>query len=158
MEEISQVLINLLQNPLDTPIYRPPYWESPIEERLLSALRYIGITAETQVPFGKFRVDMVVSSRRNINKAIVECDGAEFHHRLIDEFRDDELLQIVNLPIAHVYGKEIMGSAERCALYITERWFPEHMETIGYTSTLEIVYGNEPEYHANGCFGFFPVG
>ena len=105
--------------------YRPPRWESPIEQKLWYALRYMGIEVETQVSIRDYRVDMVLFSRLSPNEVIVECDGKEFHHNLIDEFRDDELIEIAKLPIAHVSGSEIVKSPERCALYIAERWFPE---------------------------------
>jgi very-short-patch-repair endonuclease len=157
MQHISQIFLNFLEDSVDIPEYRPPRWESHIERELWEALRYIGISAETQVPIGNFRIDMLVSSRRNSNKAIIECDGAEFHHKIIDEFRDDELLDTIKLPIAHVYGKEIFKSPERCALFITERWFPEHMDSLGYISALERAYEDETT-HVDGCSGFFPVG
>lgn len=158
MKPVAEVLQELINNRIEIPEYRPARWESPIEESLWNALRYIGISIDTQVAFGSFRVDMVVSSRRNINRGIIECDGAEYHHRIIDEFRDDELLELSALPIAHVYGRDIADSAERCALYIVERWFPEYMDTLGYASTLEMVYKGESQLHVDGCSGFFPVG
>jgi very-short-patch-repair endonuclease len=157
MPHISQTLLKFLDDKYEMPEYRPPRWESPIERSLWEALRYIGINAETQIPIGNFRIDMLVSSRRNTNKAIVECDGAEFHHRIIDEFRDDELLDLARLPIAHIYGNKIYESPEKCALFITERWFSEHEDSIGYTSTLETAY-EDVELHVHGRYGFFPVG
>ena len=138
--------------------YRPPRWESPIEQKLWYALRYMGIGVETQVSIGNYRVDMLVFSRLSSNEVIIECDGANFHHNLIDEFRDDELIEIAKLPIAHISGKEIAKSPERCALYIAERWFPKIMDTLGYAATLEMVYGENKELHADGTSGFFPVG
>ena len=158
MKPVALVLQESLNSHIDIPEYRPPRWESPIEESLWNALRYVGISVDTQVAFGSFRVDMVVSSRRNSNRAIIECDGAGYHHRIIDEFRDDELLELSALPIAHIYGEDIASSAERCALYIVERWFPEYMDTIGYSSALEMVYKGESKLHIDGCSGFFPVG
>jgi len=147
----------LVNDSVNIPEYRPPRWESPIERSLWEALRYVGINVETQVPIGNFRIDMLVSSRRNSNKALIECDGAEFHHQIIDEFRDDELLDLIKLPIAHVYGKNISASPEKCAVYITERWFPEHMDSLGYSGALEMAYRAE-EVHVGGLYGFFPVG
>lgn len=158
MQHISQVLQKIFDDSFEIPEYRPPRWESPIEMSLWEALRYIGINAETQVSIGNFRIDMLLSSRRNNNKVIVECDGAEFHHRFIDDFRDDELLDLVQLPIAHIYGNKIYESPEKCALYITERWFPEHIETLGYASSLEMVYDGDVKSHITGRYGFFPVG
>lgn len=158
MQHISQTLLKFLDDSFEIPEYRPPRWESPIEKSLWEALRYIGINAETQVSISNFRIDMLISSRRNNNKVIVECDGAEFHHSFIDEFRDDELLHLARLPIAHIYGSKIYESPEKCALYITERWFPEHIESIGYTGALEMAYKDEVETHVTGRYGYFPIG
>jgi len=138
--------------------YRPPRWESPIEQKLWYALRYMGIGVETQVSVGDYRVDMIVFSRLSSNQVIIECDGANFHYNLIDEFRDDELIEIAKLPVAHISGKEIAKSPEMCALYIAERWFPKIMDTLGYAATLEMVYGEDNETHVNGALGFFPIG
>jgi very-short-patch-repair endonuclease len=138
--------------------YRPPRWESPIEQKLWYALRYMGIGVETQVSIGDYRVDMIVFSRLSPNEVIIECDGANFHHNLIDEFRDDELIEIAKLPIVHISGKEIAKSPEKCALYIVERWFPKTMDTLGYAATLEMVYSEDKETHVDGTLGFFPVG
>jgi very-short-patch-repair endonuclease len=158
MQEISDALIQLLQNPMDWPIYRPPKWESPIEESLWSSLRAIGVWVETQVPIGRFRVDMVVASRLTNARVIVECDGAQFHNDLVDDFRDDELIQTVGLPIAHIYGSEVVRSADECAAYIVERWFPKHMDTFGYTGAIEKLHETGIEHVISGCKGFFPVG
>ncbi len=138
--------------------YRPPRWESPIEQKLWYALRYMGIGVETQVSVGDYRVDMILFSGLSSNEVIIECDGAKFHHNLIDEFRDDELIEIAKLPIAHISGKEIAESPERCALYIAERWFPKIMNTLGYAETLEMIYGEDKKPHVDGTSGFFPVG
>lgn len=138
--------------------YRPPRWESPIEQKLWYALRYMGIGVETQVSIRDYRVDMMLFSRLSSNEVIIECDGRDFHHNLIDEFRDDELIEIAKLPIAHISGSEIAQSPERCALYIVERWFPKIMETMGYAATLEMVYGEDIKLHVDGTSGFFPVG
>lgn len=138
MNDLSEVLQKFLQNPIDESNYRPPRWESPIEKSLWSALRHIGIWIETQVPIGPFRIDMLAASRMNKTTLIIECDGAEYHHPLIDEFRDDELVKIARVPIAHVYGSKIVRSPEDCALQIVERWFPEHTNTLGYVEALEI--------------------
>ena len=138
--------------------YRPPRWESLIERKLWYVLRYMGIGVETQVPIGNYRVDMMLFSRLSSNQVIIECDGVNFHHNLIDEFRDDELIEIAKLPIAHISGSEIAESPEKCALYIAERWFPKIMETMGYAATLEMVYGEDIKLHVDGTSGFFPVG
>lgn len=141
--------------PLD---YRPPKWESPMEEKLWYALRYMGLGVETQAPVGANHVDMVVFGRFTPIEVMIECDDDHYHHNLIDEFRDDELLEIGKLPIAHISGKEIAKSSERCALYIAERWFPRIMETHGYAATLEMIAGENAELHQGRPLGFFPVG
>jgi very-short-patch-repair endonuclease len=138
--------------------YRPPRWESPMEQKLWYALRYMGLGVETQAPVGDTHVDMIVFGRLTPNEVIIECDGDDFHHNLIDEFRDDELIEIANLPIAHIPEKEIAESSERCALYIAERWFPRVMDTQGYAATLDKAYGANKNRHEAGTSEFFPVG
>lgn len=158
MEKITQALQQFLQNPMDCSEYRPPTWESPIEQLLWGALRSIGLWIETQVTIGSFRVDMLIASRMNRTTVIVECDGAKYHHELIDDFRDDELIRLTGLPIAHIHGSAIVRSAEECAVYIVERWFPEHMNTVGYAEALEILEEADIEHQLTGDMGFFPVG
>lgn len=136
--------------------YRPPRWESPIERNLWDALRYMGVEVETQVSIGNYRVDMILFSRLSKNEVIIECDGKEFHHNLIDEFRDDELIELASLPIAHVSGSEILKSPEKCALYIVDRWFPKMMTTMGYLATLQMAYGEDAQPNIENPSDFFP--
>src|SRR5262245_14713385 len=138
--------------------YRPPRWESPMEQKLLQALRYLGLGVETQVPVGNDHVDMIVFGRSSPNEVIIECDGIDFHHNLIDEFRDDELIETAGLPIAHVAGTEIAESSERCALYIAEKWFPKIIDTQGYASAQELAYGKNKKRPEAGISESFPVG
>lgn len=49
--------------------------ESPIEWRLYNALLFKGETVETQVPCGRYRIDLVLPAYR----IAIECDGKEFH-------------------------------------------------------------------------------
>lgn len=158
MQTVEHILFSISSGKQVFPLYRPAKWESPIERQLWEALRFIGINVETQITIGNYRVDMLISSRLNSEEIIVECDGADYHYSLIDEFRDDEIIKEANIQIAHIYGDKIYASPEKCALYIVERWFPELMNTLGYHQTLEIVYGNEPETHPGGQWGFFPIG
>jgi hypothetical protein len=150
--------------------YRPARWESPMEQKLLSALRYMGLGVETQVPVGNHHVDMIVFGRSTSNEVIIECDNVDFHHSLIDEFRDDALIEFAKLPIAHIYGTEIADSSERCALYIAARWFPKIIDKHSDTATLEMLYHENKNHHGEDIyFGkdiypakdtseFFPVG
>lgn len=158
METIFETLKRILEYPTEFPEYRPPSWESPIEYFLWEAFRYIGLNADTQIPFGNYRVDMVVSSRLNNNRAIIECDGAQYHHWLIDDFRDDELLAIANMPIAHIKGKHIMKCPENCAATVVEKWFPEHKDTLGYMSSLEITDKAGVENRFDGNTSFVGIG
>jgi very-short-patch-repair endonuclease len=158
METIFETLRRILEKPIDFPEYRPPSWESPIENYLWGSFRFVGLNADTQISFGNFRVDMVVSSRLNNNKVIIECDGAQYHHWLIDDFRDDELLAIANLPIAHIKGKSIVRCSENCAATVIEKWFPEHKSTLGYASALEIAAEAGIEDRIDGGISFAGIG
>ena len=138
--------------------YRPPRWESPMEQKLLYALRYLGLGAETQVQIGEHCVDMIVFGRSSPDQVIIECDSTDYHHNLIDEFRDDQLIEQAKLPIAHISGTEIAESSERCALYVAERWFPGIMNGRGYAETLAILKDQNLERHVDNASEFFPVG
>jgi len=120
-----------------------------MEQKLLHALRYMGVGVETQVPVGDHYVDMIVFARSSSNEVIIECDSVDFHHNLIDEFRDDELVVIAGLPIAHISGREIAESSERCALSIAERWFPKLMARQGYP--LEMAHRANQELRLDGA-------
>ena len=85
----------------------------------------MGIEVETQVSIRDYRVDMVLFSRLSPNEVIVECDGKEFHHNLIDEFRDDELIEIAKLPIAHVSGSEIVNPPKDALFTLLKDGSPE---------------------------------
>lgn len=113
-------------------------WESPIEHDLMVTLRMVGLQVEHQVWVGSYRVDMIVSSRLNSQKLIVECDGRDFHHDLIDDFRDDELRELSGYPVVHVRGSVIVHDAEYCAIHIIDRWFPEHVNLVGYSQLRDI--------------------
>jgi very-short-patch-repair endonuclease len=49
--------------------------ESPIERRLYDCLKAQGEYLETQVPCGKYRIDMTLPTYR----IAIECDGAAYH-------------------------------------------------------------------------------
>ena len=129
-----------------------------MEQKLLYALRHMGMGLETQVPVGDHHVDMIVFGRSSINEVIIECDSTDFHHNLMDEFRDDELVDISGLPITHLPGKEIAESSERCALWIAERWFPKLMERQGYPAALEMAGSANHRLPLDGSLRSYPVG
>lgn len=113
-------------------------WESPIEHDLMVSLRQVGLQVEHQVWVGSYRVDMIVSSRLNSRKLIVECDGQDFHHDLIDDFRDDELRELSGYPVVHITGSTIIRNAEACAIQIVDHWFPENARLVGYSQISDI--------------------
>jgi very-short-patch-repair endonuclease len=49
--------------------------ESPIERRLYDALVFRGYAVSTQVPCGKYRIDLALLGP----KIAIECDGKEYH-------------------------------------------------------------------------------
>jgi very-short-patch-repair endonuclease len=49
--------------------------ESPIERRLYDALQIIGYYVQTQVPCGKYRIDLALPTY----KIAIECDGKAYH-------------------------------------------------------------------------------
>ncbi|KPD00586.1 hypothetical protein LR69_01238 [Geobacillus sp. BCO2] len=49
--------------------------ESPIERRLYDALRLRGYYVQTQVPCGKYRIDLALPAY----KIAIECDGRAYH-------------------------------------------------------------------------------
>lgn len=49
--------------------------ESPIERRLYQALKFRGEYIETQVPCGKYRIDIALPAYR----IAIECDGKAYH-------------------------------------------------------------------------------
>ncbi|MCQ6282130.1 endonuclease domain-containing protein [Bacillus sp. EB600] len=49
--------------------------ESPIERRLYDALAFRGYAVSTQVPCGKYRIDLALMGPR----IAIECDGKAYH-------------------------------------------------------------------------------
>lgn len=49
--------------------------ESPIERRLYDCLRFRGEVVKTQVPCGKYRIDIALPAYR----IAIECDGKAYH-------------------------------------------------------------------------------
>jgi very-short-patch-repair endonuclease len=49
--------------------------ESPIERRLYDALQILGYYVQTQVPCGKYRIDLALPTY----KIAIECDGKAYH-------------------------------------------------------------------------------
>lgn len=122
-------------------------FESPIETILSETLVFCGLKVDNQIEIPPYRVDMVVSSRDN-RKVIIECDGKEYHHWVVDDFRDDELWMTSRLPICHIKGEHIVRSPENCVVAIINHFFPGHIDTVGYMQCLDIA-----ETRINGPIG-----
>ena len=156
MEHISTVLLRLVSASIDIPEYRPPKIESPIENELYKAFRFVGLTVETQFSAGPYRVDMCLSSRLSPSqKLFVECDGAEFHHQIIDDFRDDDLIQLTPYPVAHFPGNWITKASEAIACVVVEKWFPNHKNTIGFIQARE--NANKQTYDPDDSVSLYPL-
>jgi hypothetical protein len=132
-----------------------PELESPIEERLWHELTNSGIVARTQVDTGSFRTDQVLKLQAYFGDAgtaskprvIIECDGKGWHHRLVDDFRDDELYRLTRLPICHITGKSIYWSPQMCTLKIIDIFFPEVRQTANYRYLLIRLARSESQFN-----------
>lgn len=58
--------------------------ESPIERRLYDALQLRGYYVQTQVPCGKYRIDLALPA----HKIAIECDGRAYHSTLEQRAHD----------------------------------------------------------------------
>jgi very-short-patch-repair endonuclease len=58
--------------------------ESPIERRLYDALQMRGYYVQTQMPCGKYRIDLALPAY----KIAIECDGRAYHSTFEQKARD----------------------------------------------------------------------
>jgi hypothetical protein len=134
-----------------------PYIETSAERYLHECLRFSGLNVERQVRIGNFRVNLLLSSYKNSNKVIVECDLHKTHP-LLQDFRDDELVSLTKHSIAHIYSEPLKLSPEHCAVQIIDRFFPEHQNIIGYCESSAIVeemnIGYDPQHPCLGLIGY----
>lgn len=92
--------------------------ESPIELKLLSALKKFGVKCVTQKIIGNYRADIFIESKyRDI---VVECDGKEFHKDKSKDAKRDEFMRKVGITVLRFTGSEINKNAEDCAHKIIE--------------------------------------
>ncbi|MBU9714409.1 endonuclease domain-containing protein [Evansella tamaricis] len=87
--------------------------ESPIEIRLLKALRINGYYPRTQVPCGKFRIDIAFP----VQKLAIECDGAAFHSTPKQKAHDrkkDTFLRKHGWKVLRFTGSQINGRMGYC--------------------------------------------
>lgn len=88
--------------------------QSPIEEKLISALHRFGVEIITQYPIGKYFADIYIPD----SNLVVECDGAEFHQ---DKERDnarDEFMKSKGYSVIRFSGSDIHQDALDCASVI----------------------------------------
>jgi very-short-patch-repair endonuclease len=85
----------------------------------------VGLTISPQFPIGKYRADFVVfyrSSKAQVSKIVVECDGTAFHERTEAERRRekarDRFMQKAGWTVFRYTGKEIMSDPYKVAVEI----------------------------------------
>jgi len=116
-------------------IYDPPY-DSPLEDLFAwNAVKYLdaSVTLRKQVEVdticGTFRMDFVAI--RGESRVAFECDGAEFHDELRDEWRDAMILGTGETDfIYRLRGRDLVHHLEDC-LYLSSRWNPELFSSRG---------------------------
>lgn len=94
--------------------------ESWIEHRLLTQLLRKGYKVDTQVPCGKYRIDIVLTDY----KIAIECDGKEFHstpdQKRYDKNRSNYLRKH-GYSVWRFTGSQIMGDMEKTMKTINKR-------------------------------------
>lgn len=93
--------------------------ESPIERRLLRALRFAlpdGVALFCQAPIGMYRADFL--AQRADLRVVIEADGREFHtspeQREYDQRRDEYMIK-KGYRVLRYTGSQIAADARTCA-------------------------------------------
>jgi superfamily I DNA/RNA helicase/very-short-patch-repair endonuclease len=89
---------------------------TPIEDRLLRAMREHGLRPLVQHGIGPFRVDFALPERR----LAIEADGREWHDAVRDRRRDEELAAL-GWEVLRFSGSDIHRAADRCADTVARR-------------------------------------
>jgi very-short-patch-repair endonuclease len=96
--------------------------ESPIEEMMLEALYEKGLKPYTQIPCGRYRIDIVVKEK--YKKIAIECDGKEFHSSN-EQVKNDEqknyYLRKKKYEVIRFTGSEIYRNKNWCAEVVYNR-------------------------------------
>lgn len=100
---------------------------TPIEERLLAAMRNKGLTPQVQFGVGPYRVDFAFPGHR----LAVEADGRGWHDAERDRQRDEQL-QTLGWKTIRFSGSEIFRDAESVASDVAEA-VEERAEVVTYT-------------------------
>lgn len=80
--------------------------ESPIERRLYDALAFRGYAVSTQVPCGKYRIDLALYGPR----IAIECDGKAYHsskQQKAHDYRKNAYLKRNGWRVMRFSGREI---------------------------------------------------
>ncbi|RVP93283.1 endonuclease domain-containing protein [Sinorhizobium meliloti] len=83
--------------------------ESPIERRLYDALKFRGELVKTQVPCGKYRIDIALP----VYRIAIECDGKAYHSTPSQKARDrrkNAYLKDNGWKVLRFSGKRINGN------------------------------------------------
>lgn len=89
--------------------------ESPIETALMKKLYYSGLKPYTQIPCGKYRIDIALYASGK--RIAIECDGEEFHssaNQLKHDKKKDYFLEKNKWHVLRFTGKEIFHKADWC--------------------------------------------
>ncbi|WP_245799190.1 endonuclease domain-containing protein [Virgibacillus siamensis] len=93
--------------------------ESYIERRLYDALTFRGYTVRTQVPCGKYRIDLVLST----SNLAIECDGKLYHSSLAQKAHDkrkDKYLKAHGWEVHRFSGSIIHNNLQKVVVKIEE--------------------------------------
>ena len=91
---------------------------TPIEEKMLNALRAHQLSFQPQVRIGRYTVDFLLT--HDNKKVIVECDGKAYHDPAKDRERD-KVLASEGYAICHFSGTDIVSDMESCIETIKKR-------------------------------------
>jgi very-short-patch-repair endonuclease len=97
--------------------------ESPIEEKMLVALRvvlptHVVVQQQVNICSGRYRADFAITTPHG-NKIIVECDGHDFHEKSKEQAARDKKrdrdMQLEGWRVLRFTGSEIFRNANGCA-------------------------------------------
>lgn len=101
-----------------------PAFDSPIEvilvQHILNSpeMMRAGIRVHTQVPIGRYRVDIVLANYYNVPLCIIECDGKYYHSSVFqkrnDAIRSQHIKQWTGLNTIRFTGSQINRNAPKC--------------------------------------------
>lgn len=90
--------------------------ESPIEYRMISALKYLGFKPIMQYKIGNFRADIYLETEKD--KIVIECDGAAYHQDKDRDNKRDAYMRKRGFKVFRFTGAEIHANAYECIYMI----------------------------------------